>query len=155
MKIEDGEIRLDLIEIMESLSEDDCKMFIKHFSCQSFIIEKVIDYICGDDEDGWWTGDATNIRQKILCRIEKKQLEQSYLSYSWEPWAELTNRLKEIKERKHIYWHLYHDFPDHHEIWEWMKRRGIDSEYTTKQAHEDIKKIESMILDTLSGMSKS
>lgn len=160
INISQNKIEIDMGHLLEAMDKDDCKAFIKSFACQDFVIEKVIDYICGDDEDGWWTGYSDEYRTKILTRVENTQIKK-WSKYNWKVFEELKNRLKEIQEKRHIYWQIYHDKgfremivlnPYTEEkttmgnyISDWFKSRNIESNYTTKQADDDINRIEGMI----------
>ena len=159
-------IKIDIDYLLESMSEDDCKAFIKHFSIQECVINHVIDYICGDDPDGWWTGNDADLRMKLLQRVEKKQLDRP-TRWGWSVWREVEARLKEIRCKQQIYWKLYHnDSPFEVTLYDgtkktfermvidWLSNQGIQSNYTTLEADNDIRRVEGIIVDALKAMKE-
>lgn len=163
IEIDNSAIKIDFHHLFQAMSEEDTRVLIKSLAVESFVINKVIDYICDEDKDGWWASDTPNIRQKILERIEKSHLKNS-VKYNWSVFNELESRLREIKEKQHIYWSLYrldsemysvtNDTTGTSEsirsfIFNWMKRHGIKTEYSSKCADEDINNIKTMLQNAL------
>ena len=70
---ENGNLKLDIDYILSAMSEEDLYAFVKSVALDDFIIQKVVDYICDEDEDGCWTGNSNKVRENILKRVEKKQ----------------------------------------------------------------------------------
>lgn len=152
IKYENGEIKIDIYYIFSSMSEDDQKSFIHALSLEKNIIENVCDYLAGDDQNGCWSGYDDKWRLRALRRIENRQLEH-WSRYNWDVFREATHRLREIREKQHIYWALNHG-PFKDDLWfEWMKfceKNGIKSDYTTEKANADIDRVEAIMKDALS-----
>jgi len=147
--IKDGHISIDVDDLLGQLSADHLKEILKRFSVSERVIEWVIAYLCGDDEDGWWTGDDANLRQRLLVRVQNSHLADDVL-LSWNVFDELRKRLKDIRSKQHVYWFLYHELPDHLrcQVMNLMEQAGVESNYTTKQADADIERIEKMANET-------
>ncbi len=157
IKINDNGLWVDFDYLMESMSSEDQKMFIKKFAIESNVIDHVVNYICGEDPDGWWSGCADDRRMKILTKVENAQLNK-WSGYNWKFIDEATNRLKEIKEKQHIYWALYHSGVDYDsdfsmKVRKFLESNGIESDYTTKQADEEIEKVYSIIKEAMEKLS--
>jgi hypothetical protein len=156
MKIEDGYLKLDLDKLFSAMPEETQKEFIKSFAVEETVIEHVIDYICGEDPDGWWTGYASDLRFNLLERVEKTQLK-NWSKYNWSVFSEISQALRDIRCKQQLYWQLvYH--PNDEICWkimDWMKSKGIESNFTTKQADDDIARIEKLIRDKLEGFAKN
>jgi len=157
---------IDIGGILEAMNEEDTKHFIKTFSIQESVISYVIDYICGDDEDGCWTSMDAEYRMSILQRIEHKQLSEGP-RHSWTAWSEICQELKNIRCKQQIYWKLYHNgswgevtLSDGSTksleflISDWLTKCGIESNYTTKEADKDIARIEKLVINALTEMRK-
>jgi hypothetical protein len=149
-----GDLVVPLDRIFLKLSEESKKKFIKDFCISDDVIRIVTNYICGEDDEGFWTSEEMNMRQNILERIENTQLVPRYLSYSWRPWRDLQKRLQDIRCKQHVYWAIHHC--EDQELGEKMRRflasKGVASDYTTKQADADIEDCKQMILSTLKSM---
>lgn len=157
ISIESGHIKIDLDYFLEAMSSADQKDFIKRFSIDSNVIDHVVDYICGEDPDGWWSGCADERRMKILTKVENAQIK-SWSEYSWEFIKEATDRLREIKEKKHIYWALYHNGCDYdsdfsQNVRKFLNNHGIESDYTTEQADEEIKQVLDIVREAMEKLS--
>jgi hypothetical protein len=148
---DDGNITFCLSGIFEAMTEEQQDAFIHQFSLQKNIIEKVCDYLAGDDTHGSWSSYDDEYRIRALKRIQNRQLT-NWSPYNWDFFSEARNRLKEIREKQHIYWALNHG-PFREELWNsWMKfckANNIVSEYTTKQADEDVARVEKIVRDAL------
>jgi hypothetical protein len=147
----DGNIKIDIYYLFSAMDEESQKSFIHTLALQKQIIELVVDYLCGQDAFGSWSGYDDDWRMQALTRIEGEQLK-NWSRYNWKVFSELTDRLKEIRAKEHIYWALHHGaFRD--ELWpawdRFCKANGIESNYTTKQADEDIARIEKMLREAL------
>lgn len=157
IKYEKGEIKLDLAYLFEAMNEEDQKSFIHALSLEKNIVESVCDYLAGDDQNGCWSGYDDEWRLRALRRIEKEQLK-GWSKYNWNFFREAEQRLKEIKEKQHIYWALNHGpfrEPEMWDIWQkFCKSHNIVSEYTTKQADEDVVRVETIVRDALNKMSE-
>jgi hypothetical protein len=155
IKVEKGEVRIGIEEMMGSLTAEEQKAFIKTFSISDAIIEHVVDFICDEDKDGWWAGNSPNTRQRILSRIEQKQLELCP-TYCWEPWDKIREALKAIRAKEHIYWFIYHKLPERlrEVVINAMTEAGVESDYTTKDADADIARIEEMIKTAFTDMKR-
>ena len=154
--IEKNYLKIDLNSLFEAMSEEDQKEFIHSLSLEKDIIENVCDYLAGDDKDGSWSGYDDEWRLRALRRIEGKQLK-SWSRFSWDFFKEATQRLREIREKQHIYWALHHG-PFRDELWEtwskFCKANNIVSDYTTERAEEDIKRVEAIVKEALDNASK-
>lgn len=155
VELEKGYIKIDLQVLFDRMSEEDQKEFIYSLSLQKDIIENVCDYLAGDDRNGCWSGYDDEWRLRALRRIEKKQLK-NWSRYNWDFFKEATARLKEIREKQHLYWALHHGpFRDElSDVWfKFCKENDITSEYTTKKADEDIARVEAIVEEALSKMA--
>lgn len=157
IKYEGGEIKIDIDYLLSAMNEDDQKAFVKAFAVQRNIIEHVIDSICGEDPDCWWSSYDNEDRMRMFKRVEKAQLKK-WSTYNWEFITEAKDRLKEIREKQRVYWALFHgEFREH--LWDdfsqFCKRNGITSEYTTELANEDIARVEKIVKDALDKMAKA
>jgi hypothetical protein len=152
IKYEKGDIKLDLAYVFEAMSAEDKLDFIHAISLEKSVIENVCDHLAGDDKNGCWSGYDDEWRMRALRKIENNQLK-NWSRYNWKVFEEATHRLKEIKEKEHIYWALHHGpfrEPEMWEIWErFRKQHGITSEYTTKKADADIDRVEGIIKEAL------
>lgn len=151
VEYEKGAIKIDLQTIFSRMNEDDQKDFIHSLSLETNIIENVCDYLAGDDKNGCWSGYDDEWRLRALRRIENRQAKH-WSRYNWDFFKEATYRLKEIREKQHIYWALHHG-PFKDELWDvwakFCKNNGIVSEYTTERANDDVARVESIITDAL------
>lgn len=149
IKIEKGDIQISIQELIECLSDDEKLSVAKTLAVSDWFLKKATDYICDEDEDGWWTGDSAQKRHEILRRVEEKQIEK--LPYfNWKPWDAIQDSLKRITSREELYWILYHNNDEEKRKW----IDGCNSHYTTKTADEEIEKIKAMISDALKKMKR-
>jgi len=155
IEVENYALKIDLHEIFRAMSAEDQNSFIHALALQSNIIDKVVNYICGEDEFGSWTSAEPELRQKILERVEAKHvsdLGRIGPRYGWRQWSAIEDALKKIRCKQQVYWALHHDKHLNDKYgWElvsdFFKRHGIESDYTTKQADADIAEIKKMIQD--------
>lgn len=143
MKInKEGKLEIDLSDIVDSLPEKDRRDFIKSAACSRQVIDWVIDYICGDDEDGWWTGDDGDLREKILTRVENTHLKDVTV-FDWSLIKDAQKRLKEIESQRHIYWLLYHHPDRQITIGEFIGNKDMseEHEFSTKRADEKVQEV--------------
>lgn len=143
LKVIDGQITIDIADFLEALTKEEQLQIVKQLAVQDYVLEKAIDYICGDDTDGWWTSNDDTLRMKLLDRIESAQLSK-WSKYNWQFITEATQRLKEIREKQHIYWALHHGpfRDDLSQAWfKFCKANNIVSEYTTEKANADIENV--------------
>ncbi len=148
--VENYQAKIDLRAFFDAMSKEEQREFIRSISIQRDVIECVTNYICGEDEEGWWSSDEPQKRQDILQRIERNQIKDladNGPSFGWQVWSDLRKALQDIACKKHIYWALRHS-PDpwtNENAHTFFKNNGIESDYTTKQADEDIKKLFDMV----------
>lgn len=151
VSIEKNKIKIDLNFLFSQMSEDDKKDFIHSLSLEPDIIENVADYLAGDDKHGSWSGYDDEWRLRAIRKIENRQLK-NWSRFNWSFFEEAKNRLKEIREKQHIYWALHHG-PFREELWpawsKFCKENGIVSEYTTERANEDIARVEKIVKEAL------
>jgi len=160
IKIEDFVLKINLNTLIEKLDEEESRQLIKTLAIQPKIIKSVVDYICGDDADGFWSSEEPQLRQGILERIERTHINTLATSgprYGWSVWQDIQKQLKDIKCKQHVYWALYHDeyFKEKYDwtlISNFFKRHNIESDYTTKKADEDILQVKQMIIDAFRKM---
>lgn len=152
IKYQNGEIQLGLSDIFQAMNENDQKDFIHALSLEKNIIESVCDYLSGNDPNGCWSGYDDEWRIRALKRIQNTQLTD-WSPYNWDVFSEAKQRLKDIREKQHIYWALHHGPFREPEVWDiWQrfcKQHNIVSEYTTERANEDIVRVENIIKDAL------
>ena len=145
-------LSLDIHELLGSIALENKLELIEALGIQSDVIEETIKYLCGESVN--WTSDEGNMRQRLLERVEKAQL-LCLPRYSWEPWSALTQALKDIKCKQHIYWKLYHHGPNFSETAAgWLIAAGVESNFTTKEADADIAAITKLVQETLKAMVK-
>ncbi|MFA5217096.1 hypothetical protein [Sulfuricurvum sp.] len=172
IKFEGANILININDLYSAMSEQDQKDFVKSVALNDDIINWVLDYICGDDNDGYWTSDDSNIRQRFLNRVEKTQLTKSIIS--WDTIRKIDQHLKDIKCKQHIYWSLYHDIPQIISQWLYekhgiaiekgyidaavsyaLKCLGQESNFTTEQADKEIQELKDFITDKMLEMSRA
>ena len=142
MKInKEGNIEFDIYEIWESLSTEHKKQFIKSCAISPDIIKWVMDWICGEDEDGWFTTEHP-LREELLARVEEKQISNPVTKYNWSLIQEAAKELKKIYSNKQVYWKLYHH-PSKHilTIAKFLDAEKDLSEFSTTAADEKIEEI--------------
>ena len=146
IKIDGGDLKIGITELIESLSSEQKKEIIHSIACNDDVIKRTIDYICDEDEEGWYSGSNPELRQQALVRIEKKQLE-TLPTYYWRVWEDLQQELNNIRSKEQVYWSLYHGLGDEFgdegkrvsfQVLEMFRKMGIESNYTTKQAEDYI-----------------
>jgi len=144
--LEKGDIKIDIYELIRETDDETKKQVIKSFATDDAVIRHTIDYICGDDEDGWYPGDAANLRQELLGRVEAKQLE-TMPEYGWRVWDEIRQKIKDIRSAEHIYWVLYHKLSDglRRSVFKELDAMGVESNYTQAQGNDDIEAIRKLI----------
>lgn len=148
MKITDGKIEIHPSEIIDSLSEEDKKSLIKELCISSDVINWVFDYICGDDEDGWWSSENSRQREQLLRRVEKTHLNK-VTRYDWNLLEQAANSLKHVISENHIYWNLYHH-PDRNTLTidKFLEKFG-ENQYTTKLADDKIEEIVNIVKEAV------
>jgi len=144
MIMKDGKLEIHPQDIVDNLSKEDKMEFIKHYLVSTDVIQFVLDYICDDDEDGWWTGDSDEIRAAFLRRVEDAHLA-GFGRYNWKSLGDACERIKKIRSEQHLYWKLYHH-PESGSltIAEWLMKHNVNNdiiEHTSKVADEEIDKI--------------
>ncbi len=142
MKInKDGKIEFDIEEIWESLATDQKKQFIKSCAISPDIIKWVMDWICGEDEDGWWTTEHP-LRELLLARVEEKQLTNPVTKYNWTLIQKAVEQLKKVCSEKHLYWELFHH-PAKREITidKFLEGKDHLNEFYTTAADEKIEEV--------------
>ena len=150
--IKDGALQIPIDEVREMLVGEARVELIKSLGMEKEVIAWVVDMLCGDVPD-YYTGDDHDWIQKLLVRLEKKQLAD-LPGYYWSPWDDLRDALKWRYSQKHIYWLLWHD-EQHGEFFRrWLRDNNIDSHHTTKLADEHIKQLHDMVTDALRKMEK-
>jgi hypothetical protein len=151
MKInEKGNVEFDPVEVFKSLPEESQKKLAKSLACDDFYIRKVVDLLCGEDEDGWFTGIDADYRQEILERIEKSHTKNPF-NYSWSVWKEILQTVKSLKSEQHLYYKLYHHQNQDLTIRQFMDNiKDEDSqEYFTTKADKEIEEIKTIIKEKL------
>lgn len=142
MKInKEGKLEIDIYEIVETLSPEDFRVFIKTHCISSQVIDWAVNWILGEDEDGWFGNDA-KLREEILARIEQKHC--GYITkYNWTLISEAADALKRIASQKHIYWKLYHHPNKYHTtIADFIGNSTYeDNEYSTDKADALIEQV--------------
>lgn len=151
MKInKDGKIEIDLQEILDSLGEDEKKQLVKSACISSEVIKWVFDWICGEDEDGWWTTNENRLREDLLARAEDKQLFKDPNRFNWSLIEAATKRLKQLESDKALYWALYHH-PAKYEltIAEYLKDKDTWNEFYTTAADKKIDEVINIVKDAI------
>jgi len=159
MKINsEGKLEIHPQDIVDNLSKEHKMEFIKHYLVSSDVIQTVLDYICDDDPDGWWTGDSDEIRAAFLKKVEDTHLAK-FSQHNWKSLGEACKKITKIRSEQHLYWKLYHH-PECHNmtISEWLMKNEIDGdimEHTSKVADDEIAQIISEVKKEITGLIKS
>lgn len=151
MKINDkGNIEIDPEEIFGYLDIEEKKELIKHLVLHEDVIQWVLNYICGEDEDGWWIGIDKNIRYNFLCKVESSLIDDlKKRKLGWQIWDEIVHFIKYYKSQKHLYYKLWNIENQSMTIGEFLRRNGEENEFQTKQADEKIKELEEKFNEVL------
>lgn len=153
IEINGTKLCVSLETIVNGMSKEQKREVLSWLATDREVVESVVDHILGRDEQGWSTGDP-NRCQKILGEAEDFMLTDR--KYSWKPWDELRQKLKDIRADERLYWVLYHQIDQDvsRRVFEELRRLGVESNYTTKEADEDIAAIGKMIEDTFKQMKE-
>lgn len=162
VEIHEHRLCVDLDLVFRSMPQEQQDQFIHNLALQRNIIDKVVDYICGEDSFGSWTSEEPDLRQKLLDRVESKHVEDLASvgpRYGWRVWSDIQQRLKDIRAKQHVYWALSKDkyFEDQlgwDAVHKFFKRHDIESDYTTKQADADIAEVKQMIQTAMRDFNK-
>lgn len=145
----EGKLEISLHDITDRLNKEDARYFIKSICISPQIMDWVVNWILGEDEDGWFGGES-ELREKILERIETKHC--SYVTrYNWKLIREAADALKRIASAKHIYFKLYHH-PNPYEttIAEFLKDTCYEeNEYQTKRADDKIEEVLNIVKEAV------
>jgi hypothetical protein len=152
-KFEKGYLKIDFEQIVEHMEKEEKIQVLKSIAVSNDCVQWVLDYICGDDPDGWWSGSDVQLRQKFLEKVEQTQLGKTWLSASWEPWGAIKDKLKEIESSREMFARIerikrQYDHPLHR----WVSKEFSDddcSHYVTTLADDKIKEVEQLILATM------
>jgi len=144
MKLKDGDIIINPSEIIDSLSKEDKLEVLKHYMTCPDVINAVLDYICDEDEDGWWAGDSDRTRSGFLKRVEDCHLKNLGRG-NWKSLDEACAKITKIRSEQHLYYMLYHH-PESHNmtISEWLRVHNKDdkiNEHCSKIADDEIESI--------------
>lgn len=150
MKIKDGEVNINLMDLFDSMSEEQKLKLAKSIACSDWMIEKLLNFICGKDDDGWWTSSDVQIRYKILLAVEDAQLKEK-MRFSWSPWRDIEQRLKDILSHEHLYWRIYHHPNLSHETKESLIGK-MESNLTTHIADKQIEEVKAIIENAMEEM---
>lgn len=147
---EKGKIQIDADYLAASMSNEDYHSFIKGVALDSFIIDKVVDYICDEDEDGFWTSGSNRTREEILMRIEKSQMSAN-VRFNWSFLKNIEDKLKKIAVNKSMYYKIYHcGFLDQR-----TKDALLDHEeceYKTDKANDQINALHKMVKEAMDSL---
>lgn len=146
---EEGNVIISLEDIIQNMSKEEKKKLCKTISIDYDVKKAVIDYICDEDEDGWWCSDSGHIREDILMRIEKAQLDKPTW-YNWKLIDEAITRLKHMRSENHIYYTLYHLRDPHMLVSDFVRIYLKDeSEHMTNRADDDIKEVLNIVKNAI------
>lgn len=136
--IEGSKLQLDLEPLIRGMSIEKKREMLAWLATDDEVIRYVVDVICGEDELGWCMGDPGR-RADILSRIEDTQLKDC-TRYNWKPWAAARDKIRDIRTQEHLYWVLYHQIdPDvSRRVFDELRRLGVESNYTSKIADDEI-----------------
>jgi hypothetical protein len=153
IEINGTKLCVSLETIINGMSMEQKKEVLSWLATDWEVMESVVDHILGRDEQGWSTGDS-NRCQKILGEVEDFHLAN--VRYDWKPWDEIKQKLRNIRADERLYWVLYHqiDSQTSKMVFDELRRLGVESNYTTKEADEDIATIHEVIKDTFKQMAK-
>lgn len=151
IEINGTKLCVSLETIINGMSKEQKREVLSWLATDGEVVESVVDHLLGRDEQGWSTGDP-NRCQQILGEVEDFMLADR--KYFWKPWDYLRQKLKDIRADERLYWVLYHQIdPDvSRRVFDELRRLGVESNYTTKEADKDIAVIGKMIEDTFKDM---
>lgn len=151
IEIKDSKLCIDMESIISSMNYEQKREVLAWLATDYEVVQSVIDHIIGRGDKSWSFGDP-NTRQEILENIERSQLESP--RYGWKPWSDIREKLKQIRNDQIVYWTLYHKIDPElsRRVFEEFRKLGIESNYTTKEADDDIKRIEKIIEETFKNM---
>lgn len=150
-----GTITLSITEIIERMDEESAKEAIKALCCSDQAIKWVMDFLCDEDEDGWYNSTTPQNRLDLLTRIEDKCLDANGLRYDWRAFQALVRTLKDIRSEAHIYWAMYHHpTANTTTLSEFTRSLNHEDNYTTTRADRDIAEIKDLIEHTLQSLKR-
>lgn len=151
IEINGTKLCVSLETIINGMSKEQKREVLSWLATDREVVESVVDHILGRDEQGWSTGDP-NRCLRILGEVEDFQLE--YVKYNWNPWSEIKQKLKDIRADERLYWVLYHqiDTQVSVQVFNELRRLGVESNYTTNEADKDIAVIGKIIENTFKDM---
>lgn len=154
IEINGTKLCVSLETIINGMSKEQKREVLSWLATDWEVVESVVDHILGRDEQGWSTGDP-NRCQQILGEVEDFMLADR--KYFWKPWDELRQKLRDIRADERLYWVLYHkiDQDVSQGVFNELRRLGVESNYTAKEADGDIESIRQMIEDTFKDMVKN
>jgi len=154
IKIADSALCIPLEPIISAMTFEQKRETLAWLATDDEVIRSVVSHITGNDDQGWSTGDPDR-RQQILTEIEDSQIDG--LRYSWKPWGEARQKLKDIRSSEQIYWVLYHKIDPEvsRQVFNELQRLGIESNYTTEQANSDVESIKTLIENAFAGMKET
>jgi len=150
MKVdEEGNVVIALEDIIQNMSKEEKKRLCKIISIDYDVKKSVIDYICDEDEDGWWSSDNGEYREEILIRVERCHLENPN-GQNWKLIGEAIERLKHARSQQHIYWTLYHLENKDMRVSDFIRLYMRDEDqFMTKKAETDIEEIMNIVKEAL------
>ena len=155
MKIENGEIKIDPQEIVDSLTSTEKTEMLKYYMVCDDVIESVIAWMCDEDTDGWWSSGSHKLREKLLKKIEDCHLAKM-ARFNWSSLDTAIPKIKKIRSEEHLYWKLYHT----EESWnmtvsDWLRTHGEGlCEHTTEIADTEIAEIIESLKAELSNLNQ-
>ena len=154
MKLEynNGELTIDPVEFFDCLNEEDKKDVAKNLATQDFIMNKAIDFLCGEDEEGWFDGLDSERRQKILEKVEDAHIREP--KHNWSVFRDLRDQIKYDRSSDHIYWALYHHRNQDLTIREFMLNIKDESQFMTNRGEKDIERLDKLIDETFKKIEK-
>lgn len=145
-------LAIPLEPLLQGMSLEQKRELLAWLASDEEVIRCVVDFICGEDDLGWAMGDP-NRRAAILARVEDTQLREG-VHYGWYPWVEATRKIKDIRSQEHLYWVLYHQIDPEISrlVFGELRRLGVESNYTTKVADEEVAMVRNELDTALKAM---
>jgi len=154
MKLEynNGELTIDPVEFFDCLSEEDKLAVAKNLATQDFALQKAIDFLCEEDEDGWYSGISPRMRQNLLEQVGKAHIRES--KHNWDVFSDLRDQIKYDRSSDHIYYMLYHHHNQDLTIREFMANIKDENQFMTKRGEKDIERLEKLVDETFKKFEK-
>ncbi len=146
MKYIDWVIQIEPFEILEQMSKDSKKDLINNLKLDDDIFQMFLEYFANEDwlNDLWFYKEIDENRLELIKKIHKTFIENI-------PQLRIIKDLKALYKQMYssdrIYWHIYHDAPEH--IREYFKEQSFYKSQYSKSFNSVADKFEKRIVDLI------